>query len=71
MMAAVGTDAERWIFPAEQVVGFRGGRRLALVDNVVFREQTGDALRPVSTVHESFAPSEKTRKRFRRSSLKL
>ena len=44
--------------PREQVVGFRGGRRVALVDNVVFREQTGDPLRPSSTVHESFGPTD-------------
>lgn len=48
----------RTAVPREQVVGFRGGRRTALVDNIAFRQETGDPLRPASTVHESFGPAD-------------
>jgi lysophospholipase L1-like esterase len=47
--------------PTPQLVGFRGGRRVALVENVVFREQTGDGLRPASDVHESFGATDQLR----------
>jgi lysophospholipase L1-like esterase len=47
--------------PTPQLVGFRGGRRVALVQSVVFREHAGDALRPVSDVHESFAATDQLR----------
>jgi lysophospholipase L1-like esterase len=47
--------------PRAQVVGFRGGRRVALVDSVLFREQDGDALQPASTVHESFGAEDQLR----------
>ena len=47
--------------PPLQLVGFRGGRRVALVESVVFRERSGDSLRPESDVHESFGAQDALR----------